>query len=197
MVDMMHDCSRRRLIGFGLGMAMAGMEPLKTAMAEGESGYGIRGSLAPELELDYWIDSEGKPTTYSIAAERGKWVFLKCFQDWCPGCHSSGFPTLQKFSAAFAGHPQVSIVGVQTVFEGFASNTLADVRKLQLQYQLPITMGHDAGDPKGDHRPQTMRKYRTGGTPWIVIIAPDGQVVFNDYHINVAALIEYIQQQVG
>lgn len=193
----MHDWRRRRLIGFGLGMVMAGMDTLKPGLADSESGYGIRGVSAPELELDYWIDRDGNPITYSIVAERGKWVFLYCFQDWCPGCHSSGFPALQQFCAAFTGHPQVSIVAIQTVFEGFERNTLPDVRKLQLKYELPITMGHDSGDPNGDHRPQTMRKYRTGGTPWTVIIAPDGQVIFNDYHINVAALIEYIQQQVG
>lgn len=190
----MQSFSRRRLLKYSLGMAITGMSSIEQAGAQ-SSGYGIVGVQAPEITLDYWIDADGKATSYSIEAQRGKWVMLKCFQDWCPGCHSSGFPTLQRFSEVFAEHPQVSIVAIQTVFEGFASNTLADVRKLQLRYELPITMGHDPGDAKGDHAPQTMRKYRTGGTPWIVIIAPDGRVVFNDYHVQVERLIEYLQQQ--
>ena len=74
-------------------------------------------------------------------------MFLKCFQNWCPACHSSGFPALKKFSDTFADHPAVSIAAVQTVFEGFRSNTKDAVRDLQLRYDLPVSMGHDPGDP--------------------------------------------------
>jgi thiol-disulfide isomerase/thioredoxin len=124
-------------------------------------------------------------------------VFLKCFQDWCPGCHSSGFPTLQKFAEAFGDHPKVAIAGIQTVFEGFHHNTLDDVRKLQLQYRLKIPMGHDPGDKSSGARPQTMSKYRTGGTPWLILIAPDGRVLFNDFHARTDKLIEYVASQLA
>ena len=40
-----------------------------------------------------------------------------------------------------------------------------------------------------------MRRYRTGGTPWIVVIDPQGLVVYNDYHINADKFIEYLQSQ--
>jgi len=91
-------------------------------LANNRSNYGIEGAAAPELKIDYWIDANGDPADFSITASRGKWIFLKCFQNWCPGCHSSGFPTLQKFSTEFASHPKVAIAGIQTVFEGFTSN---------------------------------------------------------------------------
>ncbi|MGB7299448.1 MAG: redoxin domain-containing protein [Burkholderiaceae bacterium] len=159
--------------------------------------YGITGQMAPELKLDYWIDPKGKPTEFSVLANRGKWVFLKCFQDWCPGCHSSGFPTLQQFAAEFADHPMVAIAGIQTVFEGYRHNTIEDVRKLQLKYKLPIVMGHDPGDGSQHSRPLTMRKYRTGGTPWLILIAPDGQVIFNDFHVHTTNLIEYVRKEIG
>ena len=29
-----------------------------------------------------------------------------------------------------------------------------------------------------------MREYRTGGTPWVIVIDKQGKVVFNDYHID-------------
>ena len=83
------------------------------------------------------------------------------------------------------------------MFEGFSSNTKDDVRKLQLQYELPITMGHDPGDPTQHLRPQTMQKYRTGGTPWIIVIAPNGRVVFNDFHVNVDKLLSFMHTKVG
>ena len=89
------------------------------------------------------------------------------------------------------------MVGIQTVFEGFSINTRAAVRELQLRYQLPITMSHDPGDPKGDHRPSTMRNYRTGGTPWVAVIAPSGMVIYNDFHIDADKFIAYLEAQLG
>ena len=199
MMNVSRSISRRRFsqgIGAAAGMASVGAILPGIAMAQNHK-YGIVGSEAPEIQLDYWIDKEGEPGSFSVAASKGKWVMLKCFQDWCPGCHSSGFPALKKFSDAFWDHPKVAIAGIQTVFEGFQTNTQEDVRKLQLRYELPITMGHDAGDPNGNHRPQVMQKYRTGGTPWIIVIAPDGRVVFNDFHVNADKLISYVREAVA
>lgn len=159
--------------------------------------YGIRQFQAPEIELDYWIDAKGKPAEFSVNEQKGKWVFLKFFQNWCPGCHKSGFPTLKKFSDAFHQHPDVAIASVQTVFEGFSVNTKSAVRELQLRYDLPIIMGHDAGTELTQHHPLTMINYRTGGTPWLVLIAPDGTVVFNDFHADSDLLIEFMHEQLA
>ncbi len=159
--------------------------------------YGIEGYIAPEIKLDYWIDGDGKATTFSVEAERGKWIFLKFFQNWCPGCHSSGFPTLKAVCDEFYGHEKVAIAGVQTVFEGFGTNTQDKVRELQLRYDIPAAMGHDVGDSEAHIPPPTMLNYRTGGTPWLVLIAPDGSVVFNHFHANREKLIEYLREQVA
>lgn len=169
-----------------------------TARSQTSGGvrWGIEGHEAPEIKLDYWIDADGKPGHFSVLESRGKWVFLKCFQDWCPGCHSSGFPTLQAFAQRFHDHPRVAIAAIQTVFEGHSSNTLEDVRKLQLRYDLPIAMGHDPGDPETDTRPVTMREYFTGGTPWLILINPEGTVVFNNYHVDSDKLIEYVAENI-
>jgi hypothetical protein len=190
---MTHVCLQRRRIVNATGAVIAGSFLPGNIVAQ-KSNYGIVGYQAPEIILDYWINKDGEPGFFSVAESRDKWVLLKCFQDWCPGCHSSGFPTLKKFSDAFWDSPKVAIAGIQTVFEGFGTNTIEDVRKLQLQYELPITMGHDPGDSTG-RRPQTMVKYRTGGTPWIILINPQGTVVFNDFHIDVDKLIEHVREQ--
>jgi len=158
---------------------------------------GIEGYMAPELDVDYWIDANGEPTTFSIAESKGKWVFLKCFQNWCPGCHKSGFPTLKAFSDRFHDHPEVAIAGIQTVFEGYSSNTQDAVRELQLRYELPIVMGHNPGDPEKETFSSTMVNYRTGGTPWLILINPEGGVVFNAFHVDTQALIDYISDKVA
>lgn len=204
-----HDPSRRSFIQRGSalsamaavgGTAMSTLAPVLHAQQQQEqpaAKYGIEGYIAPEISLDYWIDADGKDTTFSIEKARGKWVFLKFFQNWCPGCHSSGFPTLKAVCDEFYGHPEVEIAGVQTVFEGFSTNTQEKVRELQLRYEIPAVMGHDPGNP-GDHVPsKTMIEYRTGGTPWLVLISPDGGVVFNHFHVDRNKLIEYLKEQLA
>lgn len=162
---------------------------------------GINGQSAPELNVPYWIDSRGKETdAFAIASNQGKWIILKCFQNWCPGCHSAGFPALQKITAAFKDNQQVAIAAIQTTFEGFSTNTQDALLKNQQRYQLAIPFGHDAGDELAPHgnikrRPTTMVSYRTGGTPWFIVIDPSGKVVYNHFHINADKLIEILQKE--
>jgi thiol-disulfide isomerase/thioredoxin len=186
----------RRAIGLAAVGAAGGSPLVANAQTSGGVRWGIEGHEAPEIPIDYWINADGEPAHFSVLESRGKWVFLKCFQDWCPGCHRSGFPTLQEFSKRFHDHPDVAIAAIQTVFEGHSTNTVEDVRKLQLRYELPITMGHDPGDPQTHTRPVTMRRYFTGGTPWLILISPEGEVVFNHYHVDSGKLIEFVAEQV-
>ncbi len=155
--------------------------------------YGIRGRAAPELEVGYWIDGNGDPGGFRLADHAGKWVFLKCFQSWCPGCHSHGFPALKTIVDGLDGNPKIAIAGIQTVFEGHYTNTVDKLRDTQLRYDLRIPMGHDPG-PEGGH-PQTMIDYRTGGTPWMILIDPAGRVVFNDFGIDAPKAVEFLRAQ--
>lgn len=158
--------------------------------------------LAPELDVPYWIDAEGKETSpFTLAAHKGKWIFLKCFQNWCPGCHATGFPTLRKLVKTFGNdHERIAFAAIQTTFEGHHTNNKAALRPLQLRYETPIPYGHDAGNPKlakevAAHYPSTMRNYATRGTPWMLIIAPDRTLVYSNFHINDDALIDYFQKE--
>lgn len=166
----------------------------RTARAD---NFGILDKKAPELEVNYWLDRDGLPTSFSIGASRGKWVFLECFQNACPGCHKYGFPTLKKVADAFEGDHRVSVAAIQTVFEAFESNTLDAVRAVQLRYELPISMGHDPGSADGERLPSTMLNYRTGGTPWIIVIEPGGTVAYNDYRIDAVRFIELLKNELG
>ena len=186
----------RRTFTQGALATLATSNILTTTASAQSHNYGIVGQSAPELVLPYWIDGEGNETTFSLAAQRGNFVFMKCWQAWCPGCHSRGFPTLQKVTRAFENQPKVQTIAVQTTFEGFGSNAQDKVREMQLRYDLPIIMGHDDGQLYPHDRPSIMTNYRTGGTPWLVLIAPDGSVMFNDYHVNTERLIDYLQEQV-
>lgn len=185
---------RRRILGGAAGASLLGLVP---ARASRGLRLGILDRRAPELEVDYWLDRNGEPTTYSLAALRGRWVFLECFQNTCAACHAHGFPTLKKVADAFDGDDRVSVAGVQTVFEDFAGNTREAIRALQIRYALPIPMGHDPGSPDGERLPTTMLNYRSGGTPWIIVIEPGGTVAYNDYRIDGERFIELLKRELG
>jgi thiol-disulfide isomerase/thioredoxin len=189
--------TRRRFLGTSAG-AVATLSLSGLGLGPAHAGeYGILDQPAPELQVDYWLDRHGKPTSYSVGAARGKWVFLECFQNWCPGCHTHGFPTLKKVADAFDGDDRVSVAAVQTVFEGFSNNTREAVRELQLRYELPIPMGHDPGTPEREGLPMTMLQYRTGGTPWVIVIEPGGTVAYNNYRIDGDRFIALLKEQLG
>jgi hypothetical protein len=42
-----------------------------------------------------------------------------------------------------------------------------------------------------------MIKYRTGGTPWIILINPEGRVVYNRFHLDRESLIGYVREKVA
>ena len=79
------------------------------------------------------------------------------------------------------------------MFEGHGFNTRHKLRRNQVKYDVMIPMAHAAGDPDGDGVPKIMREYRTGGTPWTVIIDPGGRVAYNDFHIKVDRAIQLIE----
>ena len=108
-------------------------------------------------------------------------IYLYCFQSWCPGCHSRGFPTLKKIINEYAGDDSVGIVAVQTTFEGYSSNTFEHAKAIAKKYDLHIPIGQSGANGS---RSIMMRNYRTGGTPWTIIIDKNGVVRYNDFHIT-------------
>lgn len=68
---------------------------------------------------------------------------------------------------------------------------------MQLRYDLSNPMGHDPGQRNADGYPNTMRAYRTGGTPWQVLINPQGQVVFEGFHVDSEKAIEFLEARIN
>lgn len=142
---------------------------------------------APELRVAHWIDATGQMRAPLRLADLGtgfKLVF--CFQHACPGCHSVGFPTLCKLVDALADKG-FGFAAVQTVFEETELNTEDRLRDAQLRYRLAIPFGHD---PSAEGGPSSlMNDYRTGGTPWFIVIDPAGRLVFSDFSLDADRLI--------
>lgn len=144
---------------------------------------GILGQAAPELGVESWINLPAGKKTIRLADYRGKVVYLYCFQSWCPGCHSHGFPLLSKMVSHYQGQDDVVFLAVQTVFEGFSTNTRKAANQVATKkFGLNIPIGHDVG-PDG-RRSIVMRRFRTGGTPWTILIDKQGVVRFNGFGSN-------------
>ena len=148
---------------------------------------------APEFDVKDWVDANGNKTEQiKLSDFNGKFKVLYCFQSWCPGCHSAGLPNLQKMVEALAGNESVAFLAVQTVFEGHDANTYERMVETQKKYDLKIPFGHDAGDD-GKSRSKIMTNYKTGGTPWSIFIDQHNNVVYADFHLNVAAAIDVLK----
>ncbi|MDG1837372.1 MAG: TlpA disulfide reductase family protein [Phycisphaerales bacterium] len=142
---------------------------------------GIVGQAAPPWHVDSWVQTPPGAAEPEVGRFRGKVIYLYGFQSWCPGCHSKGFPTLQQLIKRFDGEDDVVFVAVQTTFEGYDSNTPAKALEAAKRYDLKIPIGHSGTSGKPS---KLMRNYRTGGTPWTIIIDRSGVVRFNDFHVT-------------
>ena len=97
---------------------------------------GIEGQEAPEIKVDKWMNLPKGQAVPDKASLKGKVVYMYCYQSWCPGCHSSGFPTLKKVSDTFKNSKDVKFVVVQTVFEGFGVNSPDKWKNIAEKYKL-------------------------------------------------------------
>ena len=149
--------------------------------ADAKRELGILNQKAPSWNVDQWLGLPAGKKMLDAGDYKGKAGYLYCFQSWCPGCHSHGFPTLQKTMAHFKGDEEVAFVAVQTVFEGFSSNTLKRAGETAQRYDLDIPIGHSGSDGQFS---SLMRDYRNGGTPWTIIIDKQGVVRFNGFRIE-------------
>ena len=157
--------------------------------------FGHLHNTARELRVTGWIDGDGEPRTrplrLSDLGEGYKIIF--CFQHWCPGCHSRGFPTLKRLYNELSDRG-VGFAAIQTVFEGAETNTFDKLSVNQEQYALNIPFGHDV--PQGGERyPSFMADYRTAGTPWFTVIDPTGTVVFADFRLDADRFLSALEAE--
>jgi len=155
---------------------------------------GIVGLPAPELGGIRWIDEDGDERDPLTLAELGRgFKILYFFQDWCPGCHRHGFPTFVTLVERLRGRG-VGLVAIQTVFEGSDVNTFDRLRENQQRYGLHVPFGHAVAESNSlGTVPKIMEAYRSGGTPWFVVIAPDGRVVYDGFLVAADGLVDALQ----
>jgi len=172
-----------------LTLLIAALSPTMTESQQ----LGIRNRPAPPWPVDAWLNLPEGVDRINVGDFRGRVVYLYFFQSWCPGCHSHGFPTLREVHDHYLGNDSVVFVAIQTTFEGYGTNTAERALQSVADHGLEIPVGHTEGKGEQAGPPGMMRTYRTGGTPWTVIIDRQGVVRFDGFSVEAPRAIELIE----
>ena len=145
------------------------VDPLATPFVIGEApAEGLKaGEAAPELTIDladgstYQLtDLDGNPVT--LAALKGKVVWLNFFASWCPPCQQET-PILRSLANDYRDR------GLEVVGVSVQETTPADVKAYADRYRLGYRIGFDGS---GD----VLREYRVFALPTQFFIGPDGVI---------------------
>lgn len=134
---------------------------------------------APELAVSEWFNTS---TPLTLAALKGKAVFLHAFQLLCPGCVAQAIPQIQRIERAFAGS-DLQIVGLHTVFEHHAAMAPVTLGAFLHEYRLKSPVGVDLADDRLGI-PVTMQRYGFRGTPSSVLIGRDGTILHQTFGVE-------------
>jgi hypothetical protein len=134
---------------------------------------------APELAISEWFNTA---IPMSLAALRGRPVYIHTFQLLCPGCVTGSIPQVQRIERIF-GHTDLQVIGIHTVFEHHAAMTPVTLRAFLHEYRISHPVGVDLADDASD-MPVTMRRFSLRGTPSAILIGRDGSIVNQTFGIE-------------
>ena len=134
---------------------------------------------APEWDISEWINGEGK----TVADLRGSVVVVDFFQLWCPGCNSFSLPLMEHWENVFADEiadGRLALISIHTVFEGHDYQNPTRLKEFVKEKGIKHLVGIDR-HKDGDELPETMKIYRTRGTPEMAFIDKQGRIRFQHF----------------
>jgi len=81
---------------------------------------------------------------------------------------------MQKMEKQFEKDDNVKFLYIQTVFEGEKANTFENGVKDIKKFKIKGPFGQD-------NTKKTKVQFRSRGTPWTIVINPEGKVAFSDF----------------
>jgi peroxiredoxin len=133
-------------------------------------------SLAPELRVERWFNTDGPIT---LAGLRGKIVVIHAFQMLCPGCVAHAIPQAKRLHQLTQGTDLV-VLGLHTVFEHHAAMTPVALEAFLHEYRIAFPVGVDQASDGGPV-PRTMAAYGLRGTPSTLVIDREGYLVRHSF----------------
>lgn len=147
----------------------------------------MAGEPAPGWIIDDWIRAPAAGT--DVTQLRGKTVVMLCVQNNCQASQLLALPMFADAARRFADNDDVVLILHQTAFTDFRFNTSLRLRQLLNQLPPSIAVAH-SGNQKS--RPVILDDYGIRGTPWTLIIGPDGVVEFSGCLVDSNELIRMI-----
>ena len=137
------------------------------------------GEPAPRWDIETWFNSE----PLDVEDMKGKVVIIDFFQMVCVGCRRFSIPVVKgwehRFKAQIAAG-DLKIVSIHTVFEVHQIQTNTRLKKFLKKIKINHPVGVDR-HKFGEWMPETMRSYKTKGTPEITIIDKKGIIRFQKF----------------
>lgn len=154
---------------------------------------GIQGKKAPKLNVSTWIQLPGDKKFVEIDDYAGKTLILLFFQHECEASQKRALPTYKILSDKYDAEEEVAFLAVQTAFQKLTDNTASKLEVIAEKFKISTPIGHhtktqafpgingdyivaEDGSPQGGYEPR--------GTPWWVVITPEGEVEFNGSYLN-------------
>ncbi len=151
------------------------------------------GQPAPDWDIETWFNSP----PLKIADLKGKIVIVEFFQMLCPGCRTFSMPIIKSWEHRFRSQikaGELKIISIHTVFEAHPSQSNKRLEKFLKERKINHPVGVDRHE-FGEWKPQTMRAWKTKGTPEIAIIDKKGIIRFQKFgRFEVWPAIKLIQK---
>lgn len=157
---------------------MAALAPLPTLVASSALAQSAA-RPAPQWDILEWINGDGG----NVDQLRGKVIVIDFFQLWCPGCNQFSGPLMthwQKTLATEIAAGALQMVKIHTVFEGHNYQTVRKLKSYVTEKSITLPVGVDRHADR-QRIPTTMRRYRTRGTPEMVMIDKKGTIRFQQF----------------
>ncbi|MDJ0570686.1 MAG: redoxin family protein [Pleurocapsa sp. MO_192.B19] len=126
---------------------------------------------APEFLVQKWLNVD---EPLSLEKLRDKVIAVFAFQMLCPACIERSIPQAKKVHQIFSAE-DVAVIGLHTVFEHHQAMQEESLKAFLYEYRVnfPVAIDLPAED-ENDPIPQTMRTYRTQGTPTLLLFDRNG-----------------------
>ena len=179
------------------GIAAGGLASVASASEEQAKIEGVVAPrAAPQWDIAEWINSDAG----NVDALKGKVIVIDFFQLWCPGCNQFSGPLMQAWQERFAEEiaaGDLVLLKIHTVFEGHEYQNVQRLKAYLKEKGVTMPVGVDR-HVDGDHRPATMRRYRTRGTPEMVMIDRQGMIRFQHFAgFDHVAAEKFLEQLIG
>lgn len=149
--------------------------------AHAQMQEGIEGQQAPLLKVSDWYQAPEGKDVVEITDYPGKIIVMLFFQHWCRASQERELPVLKHLVDHYKDQKDIVFLAVQTTFEGYYDNTIDKLPITAEKFGLEIPIGHSM---KVAGFSGVNGSYKTGGTPWWVIIDRTGRVEYNGFLLN-------------